>query len=269
MKRMLAYYRINLFVLFLATIFLFSCNDSSETPEPEIGNLTLTFNHLNNGSPLVFDTMIYENAAGNKYLVNEIQYFISDVSITGTNGEQIFLDAWEDMHYVDTDIENSFTWAIADGIPIGEYSSINFTFGINEQKNQSLMFVNPPKSFMFWPDYLGGGYHYLKLNGKWLTNNNEISPFNFHLGIGQIYYSYPDSITGFVQNYFDVSPEMESFEISAGETTTFELTMNVENWFISPNVYNHDDWGGDIMQNQDAMKLVSENGRDVFTIKAK
>ena len=36
------------------------------------------------------------------------------------------------------------------------------------------MFVNPPEVNMMWPDVLGGGYHYLMLNGKWKTpENNE------------------------------------------------------------------------------------------------
>ncbi len=254
----------------LAVLFTgVACNDNNDEPSPESGYITLTFSHDNNSQPLVFDTMIYVNKSGNEYLVNEIQYFISDVTLTSVSGDKLLLDAWEDMHYVDTDIESTFTWALADDIPVGDYSAISFTFGISESKNQSLMFVNPPESFMFWPENLGGGYHYLKLNGKWLNADGGISPYNFHLGIGQIYYSYPDSITGFVQNYFTVTPEISSFTINKGATTTMELTMNVDKWFETPNTYNHDDWGGDIMQNQDAMKIAAENGHDVFTVNIK
>ena len=127
------------------------------------------------------------------------------------------------------------------------------------------MFVNPPESFMFWPIYLGGGYHHMKLNGKWLDENQQISPFDFHLGIGQIYYSYPDSITGFVQNYFNVELPNSSFSLVKNQTKEIQIIMNIENWFKSPNTYNHDDWGGDIMQNKEAMFLACENGHDVFT----
>lgn len=127
------------------------------------------------------------------------------------------------------------------------------------------MFVNPPESFMFWPENLGGGYHYLKLNGKWLNELDQAAPFNFHLGIGQIYFSYPDSISSFVQNYFRVILPASAFNLAVGETKSVEVIMNVENWFQSPNIYNHNTHGGDIMQKQHVMALAVENGWNVFT----
>ncbi|NQV01648.1 MAG: hypothetical protein HQ542_03310, partial [Bacteroidia bacterium] len=122
------------------------------------------------------------------------------------------------------------------------------------------------ESFMFWPQYLGGGYHYMKLNGKWLDENQQVNPFDFHLGIGQIYYSYPDSITGFVQNYFQVTLPNSSFLMEKNQTKEILLIMNIENWFRNPNTYDHNIWRGDIMQKQEAMQLACENGHDVFTV---
>ena len=60
---------------------------------------------------------------------------------------------------------------------------------------------------MMWPDILGGGYHYMMINGKWKNENNVTDNFAFHLGIGQLYKSNVidvDSIYAFVQNYFYV-----------------------------------------------------------------
>lgn len=212
---------------------------------------------------------MYDNKAGNQYLISEIQYFISDVMLYKLDGSKISLSNWEDIHYVDTDINDTQTYTFKDKIDTGTYNRIVFTFGINEEKNNSLMFVNPPESFMFWPENLGGGYHYMKLNGKWINELGQVSPFNFHLGIGQTYYSYPDSITGFVQNYFTVNMQDIPFEIKNNEKCNLEIVMNVENWFQSPNVYNHNQWGGDIMQKQEAMQLAVENGNNVFTYNLK
>ena len=150
----------------------------------------------------------------------------------------------------------------------GDYDSISFTFGIPKEKNISLMYVNPPEVNMAWPDMMGGGYHYLMINGFWKNTNNQKTPFNFHLGIGQIY-SGPNStgtITGFVQNYFPVSLKNASFSIRKGETKEIQIIMNIDGWFKTPNVYNHNYWGGAIMQNQAAMQMAKENGFDVFTI---
>jgi hypothetical protein len=251
---------------FFFILLLSSCNPNDNPVEDQAGKLKFYFQHRVDGEPIVFDDMRYVNEAGNHYLVNEIQYFISDVTLHKSDGSELLLDEWEDIHYVDTDIPSTQTYAFKDDIPIGDYDKITFTFGISEEKNQSLMFVNPPESFMFWPEQLGGGYHYMKLNGKWLDTLDQVSPFNFHLGIGQIYYSFPDSITSFVQNYFEVTLSNSDFKVQSGKTTDLVMVMNVENWFKSPNTFDFNDWGGDIMQKQDAMHLASENGWDVFTV---
>lgn len=243
-----------------------SCNTNDNPVENQSGKLKFYFQHRVDGEPVVFDTMRYVNEAGNHYLVNEIQYFISDVTLHKSDGSEILLDGWEDIHYVDTDISSTQNWTFKDDIPPGDYDKITFTFGISEEKNKSLMFVNPPESYMFWPELLGGGYHYMKLNGKWLDTLNQVSPFDFHLGIGQIYYSFPDSISSYVQNYFEVNPKNSDFRIESGKSTELVLVMNIENWFKSPNTFDFNVWGGDIMQKQDAMHLACENGWDVFTI---
>lgn len=245
-----------------------SCSNDDHPPEPDPAKINFHFTHYNAGQPQQYDTMMYTNAAGNPYLVNEIQYFISDVTLHYSNGSTQLLDEWKDIHYIDTDLPETHTWQVYDDIIPGEVQQVSFTFGISAEKNQSLMFLNPPERDMFWPEYLGGGYHYMKLNGKWLAGDGMVKPFDFHLGIGQIYTGgviHPDSITGFVQNYFEVALPNSSFSISAGEHLDFEIRMNVENWFQNPNTYNHDEWGGDIMQQQDAMHLGCENGKqDVF-----
>lgn len=242
---------------------------SGNDPAPYFpAKINLHFTQYNESVPQQYDTMNYVNAAGNHYLVNEIQYFVSDVTLHFDDGTAQLLDGWKDIHYVDTDLPETHTWHVYDNIQSGQVDRVSFTFGISEEKNQSLMFLNPPERDMFWPEYLGGGYHYMKLNGKWLADDRDIKPFNFHLGIGQIYAGgviNVDSITGFIQNYFEVNLPNSSFAITEGDTLDVEIRMNVENWFKNPNTYNHDDWGGDIMQKQAAMQLGCENGReDVF-----
>ncbi len=232
------------------------------------GNISFQFAHDVNGQPLIADTMLYTNAAGNNYLVTNVQYFISDVVLHKDDGTLVSFVAPNDVHYLDTDISSTWNWTVPDSIPAGNYTSISFTFGLNEIKNQSNAFLNPPESDMWWPEFLGGGYHYMKLNGKW-DSAGSLNPFGFHLGIGQTYAHNVinvDSITGFVQNYFTVTLPASAFTINKSKTTKVEIVMNIESWFETPNVWNFNYWGGSIMQNQTAMHTVAENGADVFTI---
>jgi len=253
---------INYFILFLL-VFTSGCTGPREEPAITYGKVVLRFHHYCEGEPIEFDARKYVNEAGNEYMVNEIQYFISDVNLI-LPGNNYIIGAWKDIHYIDSDIETSQTWEVYDYIASNYYNGISFTLGISEEKNQSLMFTDPPESLMFWPEYLGGGYHYMKLNGKWLDTNNLERPFNFHLGIGQEYDPLSGEITGFIQNYFTVDIPGSYFDLQAGGVVTIDIVMHVDRWFKNPHTYDHNYWGGDIMQKQDAMKTACENGVDVF-----
>lgn len=253
---------------FIVFLLLQSCSKSS-TPLPDSGRVVIHFTHYCDGRPVKLDTLAYTNAAGNRYMVNEIQYFISDLKFRKTSGDYQLVSRIKDYHYIDSHIPSTWTWKVADAIEPGEYNGISFIFGFTAEKNYSFRFVNPPERDMFWPEILGGGYHYLKLNGKWVNLSQDLLPFNFHLGIGQIYAGgvvHPDSIIGYVQNFFEVQLPSSPFTINAGDTLYFEIRMNIENWFRNPHVYDHNIWGGHIMQNQEAMKIGCENGKeDVFS----
>ncbi len=264
--------RNNLFIniLLLAGI-LFSCNNKEDEiePEEESGHIILKFDHYVDGKPLVIDSMMYVNAAGNPYEVNEVMYFISDVTLHGSDGSEKMIEDWKDIHYVEYEIPSTHTWEVFDDIPAGNYDSITFVFGIPEEKNTSFRFVNAPEDKMMWPDILGGGYHYLMINGKWLDEDQEEQLYNFHLGIGQLYkgdeINY-DSIYAFVQNYFTVKLPESSFTLEPGSEKEIEIIMNIESWYETPHNFDFNYWGGAIMEIQPAMRMGVENGYDVFTV---
>jgi len=74
-------------------------------------------------------------------------------------------------------------------------------------------------------------------------------------------------ITGFVHNHFTVNPNGGPFSIANEGITELILTMHIESWFETPFIYDHNHWGGAIMQIQEAMYIGSMNGRDAFSLK--
>jgi hypothetical protein len=256
-------------ILFVLVVCFNSCSKSTEGPPvPEAGHIAFNFSHHVDGQPLRLDEMIYINTAGNPYEVSEIMYFISDVTLHKSDGTKKLIDEWKDICYVDTNIPSTLTWEVYDDIEVGTYDSISFTFGIAEEKNQSFMFVDPPEVQMMWPDILGGGYHYMMLNGIWSDEHGDEHVYNFHLGIGQLYKSDVinyDSIYGYVQNYFFVTLPNSSFIIERDITREVEIVMNIESWFATPHDFDFNYWGGAIMEIQPAMQMGKENGFDVFT----
>jgi hypothetical protein len=252
-------------VWLLALLLMIACQADEQTPTT--GNLVLEFQHVFDEIELMYDQMIYENEAGNLFEVTNIQWFISDIALRTENGDYIAVDGEDWIQYVDTDLPQTHRWELQNGIPAGSYTGLKFTFGIKGEKNIPNRFVNPPESNMFWPYPLGGeegGYHYMKLNGFWMNPEEERTPFNFHLGVGQIYDLNGDVID-FVQNWFEKELQV-SMQIKPDQTTKLNMAMNIRNWFRDPNIYDHNVYGGKIMNNQEAMGKITSNGENVFNI---
>ena len=113
-------------------------------PVEEKGKLKLQFTFAVDENPFQVDEMIYTNAAGNLYEVNEIQFLFPILFCTKRWNSVIIKDN-NSIHYVDYAIPSTLTWNIADELPQGDYSSIAFTFGLSPEKNVSNTFVNPLK----------------------------------------------------------------------------------------------------------------------------
>ena len=261
-----------LFTFLLGTLLLItmSCNKDKPDGNNTSGHISFSFTHLVDGQALQKDNMKYANTAGNPYEINQVMYFISDVTLHKSDGISKLINDWKDIHYVDIDIPETLKWDVYDDIPEGAYDSVSFVFGITGEKNKSFMFVNPPEVNMMWPDILGGGYHYMMINGSWKDNDNVIKSYAFHMGIGQLYksdaYEEVDSIYAFVQNYFNVKLPNSAFTVEPNKTRQIEIIMNIDSWFKTPHVYDHNFWGGAIMQIQPAMQMAKENGFDVFEV---
>ena len=237
------------------------------TKPNEKAEINLNIGYEVNGKPLVTDTLCYENEAGNQFLITEIQWFLSNIELRNEAGEWLMLHQPDlsdtldisRVFYIDTDIPGSQTLHSCP-IEVGHYTAIRFTFGLDEIDNYTGLFSDPPESEMFWPDMLGGGYHYMKLNGKYLNTEGRLAPLAIHLGIGQ-----NEDFTEFYQNYFIVELPVD-FNVKANTENRLDLTMVIDNWFRNPHTIDFDEFGSHIMQNQTAQRLLSGNGKDVFRI---
>ena len=251
-------------ILILLVLCAVSC-----TKHDERAYVDLNIGYEVNGEALVTDTLCYTNEAGNPFLITEIQWFLSNIQLLNQEGEWHTLcqreatdsiaELTEHIFYIDTDIPES---QVLQGkkIPVGHYTALRFTFGLDETDNETGLFNNPPESDMFWPDMLGGGYHYMKLNGKYAGGEGRLKPLAIHLGIGQ-----NEDLTQFYQNYFIVELPI-NFNVKANTENHLDLTMVINNWFRNPNTIDFNEFGSGIMQNQSAQRLLNGNGKDVFKI---
>jgi hypothetical protein len=234
--------------------------------DEERGHIGITFSHLVKNESIILNEMRYENAAGNPYEIKDVEWFISDVTLVSANGREIVLKD-EFSHFVSTKLRNTLKWSPADNIPAGKYSQFKFTFGLRGEKNIPGQFPDLPESGMAWPFSLGGengGYHYMKMDGFWNNNSNVRMPFNFHLGVGQLYNENHEVIE-YVQNSFVVNLPID-LTVKDATSQTVQLNMHVNAWFDSTHRYDFNVMGGTTMMNQEAMSMIRSNGYNAFSI---
>ncbi len=236
---------------FLGLLFglvVFSCS-SEVNVKPNIVELNMSFIHLVDDSPVQLDQLIYKNALDQEFSIKTIKYFISEVKLYKEDNSVIEL---EDIHYVDVRLSETLNYVFTENIPEGNYAGISFIYGLTPEENISGRFTESPESLMEWPEPMGGGYHYMKLEGEYKTPNEE-NFFNFHSGMLD---GTPYEILVDLNN--------QPFTVS-GTSLDLKLNMEIQNWFQNPTDWDFTYLGPAIMGNHEAQKTVQENGVDVFT----
>ncbi len=242
----------HLFPVVLLCILAAACTKPS-------GHLKIGFSFHIDGVPLERDTFQYRNAADNLYKVNDLQFFISNVVLTMTDGTRVPVVSGKSAHYVDAILDNTLSWLPADELPCGAYKSIEFCFGLAPELNYTGAYPSAPENNMSWPAMLGGGYHYMKINGFWKSPDQTAKPFALHTGR-----TVTDGQT--TDHSFRVILPLSHFSICKEDIANLNLAMNINGWFNSPNLINLDVTGGSIMQNRQIQEQLAENGTQVFTV---
>jgi len=238
-----------LFLLITAALLQFSCDKDDNKNQPDETTINFYFQHFVGDEPAIYNSVMYVNAFGNLYSIERLQYFISDIKLTGNDGTVYFFD---DEFYVDARADETLLVKTNQKIPVGNYNSISFIYGISEVKNQTGRYSNPPKSLMEWPVPMGGGYHYMKLEGKIDVPGGNANNFQAHTGptMGN-------------QNFVEITLPQSSFVLSGNERT-LALRMNINNWWKTPNVLDLNTLSSIMMNQQEQLKLKA-NSNDVFT----
>jgi hypothetical protein len=227
--------------------FIFpGCGDSGD--DGDAGTVTVLMDHEVNGHPLVLNEARYTNAAGNNYSISRLEYIVTDFRLERENGASVEL---KDHHYVNPEDVSTQEFT-GTGIASGSYTALSFTFGIPGKDNVTGSLPNEMKyNNMAWPQPMGGGYHYMKMEGSYSAGDEEGS-FLVHTGPSR----------GGDYSFSAALPL--AFEIDGGDWE-IRIVMDVDEWFKNPNVYDFAGRGM-IMGNQDAQTILLANGDSVFSL---
>lgn len=250
--------RKGLLLCLLLAFSLWGCRHKKE----HVGDVRIHFDIQVDGQEVTYHALTYQNAASNHYQMDEVRFFVSDFTLISHSGSRYKVPENAGIHYVDNNLAETQDWLLSK-VGEGKYDSVSFVFGLLPDQNLTGYFVNPPENNMAWPDALGGGYHYMQINGKWLSTNDSLKPFNLHTGIGQRWEN--GEIVEFVQNYFRVTLPLSDCYVEEETVQNIGIVMDVNEWFQHPHRFDFEEFGGSIMQNQEAQELLRENGATVFS----
>ena len=204
-------------------------------------SLDINFKHYVDGLELVVNEMIYTNPSNDNYSIQTLRYLISDITLHSNNGEKALLD---EVHFIDISINSTLTLSIPQ-IYYQNYNSISFTMGLDSIKNITNLFLNENffPSFV-WPEFLGGGYHYMQLEGDF---NTVFNGYTTHTG----------ATNGVDFSFNKIFPIADITEIN--------INMEITNWYKNPETLNLTTDG--IMENIDKQVILKANGiEDVFSV---
>lgn len=219
---------------------------------------TLTFKFAHNwdgeifsNDNLGFTAYIKEN--GDELTIERLRYLVSNIRLYRENGSSTLLQGYQ---LVDVSNTGSLTFTLNENLPEGDYNMVSFTFGFSEQFNSSGTYPDLNSTSWNWPDNLGGGYHFLQMDGTYTTTEGQ-QPFNFHMGTARV----GEGV--FEANYVDV---FLNRNYSIEGDTNFEFRMNVAEWFKNPHTWDLSEYNTDLMMNYTAQKMMSDNCGTVFSL---
>ncbi len=182
--------KLNVLVTALAfSAVIFSCKKDPQVQQnPPVdppaqtetnGQVFFEINPTLDGQDLVFNTRRYRNAAGDSLIVNNLNYYISNIRLKKADGT--FFTEPESYHLNKHAAgRNSFTIS---GVPAGTYSAMEFVIGVDSLRNSSGAQTGAldVKEDMFWG--WNQGYIFLKIEGDYKNAANPLAtPYGLHVG---------------------------------------------------------------------------------------
>lgn len=240
---------------------LYACNDDETSNTTETSStIRLQMEHTWDDAPITntdFNTLKFTNANGETMSITKLRYLMSNVTFTKATGESITLEGYELIDVINN--ANLNTESLG-RIPNGSYSNVAFTFGFNNADNYNNNYQDLNAVLWNVPDILGGGYHYMQLEGKFINNASAEQGYAYH-AIRAV------DNTGDAQKFQDTFFQVNLGAMDITNDTTLNVEMNVAEWFKTPNTWDLNLLNTMLMPNFNAQILMHQNGQNAFRLK--
>ncbi|CAI8224936.1 MAG: Uncharacterised protein [Formosa sp. Hel1_33_131] len=246
-------------LLTVSLTILCGCSSDTNNSESPV-HITLNFSHHWDDTRVTnsdFNDLKFTNAHGELLSIERLSYLISNIVFTETSGQTILLEGY---NLVDVTNQTNLSYTPKTKILTGTYRNVSFVFGFTNEKNTEGTYSDLNAASWNVPMMLGGGYHYMQLDGKFKNNNNETQGYNYHAIRAND--NAGDNPTFPKDTYIQV----DLGEVTINADVEFDISMNIAEWFKNPNNWDLNDYNQLLMPNSNAQILIYENGQNVFTL---
>jgi hypothetical protein len=193
----------NIYLTVLCVAMLFSsCSKKDDvTPdfnESNLAQLSVEFDNIVGDRTLAMNNSanLYTNAAGEKFSISSLQYFISNIEVTTTAGKVYVVN--QDSSYFLISGADKATRFVKVRVPEGDYSRLKFTLGVDSLRSTMPL---QKRTGVLDPAYGGGhdlsgmywgwnsGYIFFKFEGNADVISNDVNgdptgkhQFKYHIG---------------------------------------------------------------------------------------
>ena len=246
-----------LYLLMISILSLTSCNDDDNDSVNTVV-VDFTFTHTWDGTVIDnnnLTTIEVTNENGETMNFTRLRYLISRFELVSNNGPAFTFDG-----YKFTDLSDASSYHFTPGnntIPAGTYT-LRFIWGFNEEDNIDGEYLDLNSASWNWPAPLGGGYHFLQMDGQYNINTSP-SNYNFHNGMARVSETPPEFEQNFVEIEFTTPIEISS-------NTSIEVVMNIAEFFKNPHTWDLNVLDTPLMPNYTAQKMMQDNVETVFSL---
>jgi len=246
-------------IIVLIIVVLSSCVEE-DIPGLQNTNVSLNFKHNWDGanvSSTDFNTIQYFNENNDELSIEKLRYLISDVTFHKANGETIVIEGY---NLVDVANNESLSYVTPVQIPIGTYTNVSFTFGFDNDDNTDGFYADLNSASWNVPMMLGGGYHFMQLEGKFINNVATEQGYQYH-AIRAVDNADPMNLV-FQDTFFTVNLG----EVIVHNNSSVDVNMNISEWFKNPHLWDLNNFNSMLMPNFNAQVQMYDNGQDAFSL---
>ncbi|WP_296618466.1 MbnP family protein [Marivirga sp.] len=239
-------YSKSFYILFFGLILILSSCKPEEINPPEENHFTIQLYHNMNNKPLLGEALDYRNEAGETFSVNKMEYYLSNFTFNEnsnfSDSTAFYINSFKtNTHHININLEQN--------IKSQTIQSIHFNLGLAEKQNISSFLPNITENInMAWPDQMGGGYHFLKMEGNFLLSADTLG-YAIHIGT----------------NEHLIEINLNNLSIDMNRNDTIKMNVDISEIFKNPEIYSLK-IGQHTMYSDSLMQIIKNNAWNVFAL---